>query len=170
MTSAEGPMLGGGPTPRPLRVKGQRGVNEPLSKLALDDIKNIEIDIEDNSISGDGRKFVGLRFWPSDEASQQESRANDPRAATSEPNPEGTMELNTCPNGAKEIRPIFKSDVESAYASHAEEVREETKRAPTIEADLEWAQSNDIGRETVRDLRRKTRSPKEKKGGRPKDA
>lgn len=64
-----------GPAPRSLWVKGQPGVNKPLFKLARDDVRDIEIDIEDNSISGDGRKYVGLRFWPSNVAAQQEAEA-----------------------------------------------------------------------------------------------
>ena len=52
-----------GPAPVPLRAQGQLGINQPLAPLAFDDIRNIEFDIEANEAFGDGRKFVGLRFF-----------------------------------------------------------------------------------------------------------
>ncbi len=74
-----------GPAPVPLRAQGKLGINEPLVPLAFDDIRIIEFDIEKNETFGDGRTFVGLRFFnaaerlPVDETKGSDIAAADPK-------------------------------------------------------------------------------------------
>ncbi len=94
------------------------------------------IDFALNKAAGGGLEYHGLAFYK-----------------PSSPDPEASK------------RKTLRTDTASEYAKRVKTSRQQHGHPPTIEQDEVWRESEGIPRERMRDLRRNTLTPEERKGG-----